>query len=444
MSEQQIRDALEAAVPRPPTVPGRGPEARTLARRNRRRRWTTVGAVVVVAGGVVPVVHGLGTHDDARPLPASGRGHGLAACHELDHHLGLGSAVDTRTVDGPTAAEWLRETSSDAVGGAPIDPADVAGAPVVTVCVMSRQASGYTVVITRPGHVPVVDAKAGYQSIGDVMQPLDQLWKGGSATTDAPFACPGTSTKPANDVSTRLPTGATAARICFDGETLYSPRQVLTTGLDDLVRSINASPLTYAPPGVTCTGTPMSYDYTVVFDYHSGTRSVTQETCRGLAIGPYTRLGPTGELDKTFLSRLQQQESSNAPTAAPDCLDPSSDKPEGVGDLRHVVAARYCASGETGPGRVLTPAQLSVLRQWGDSLMPGTTAIEGRCDRPAAGWPRLSLADAWGNDFTMTIECRHRLYPVVRSTSVQHRLTYPVGFGGRTFDHLLRRLVAAG
>jgi hypothetical protein len=440
MAEQEMRAAMEAAVPEPPRMPGRGPEARTRARRDRRRRWATAGAVVAAAAVAVPVVRAAGTRHDAT-LPGSFPGQGLAACRKLDGHLGLGSPLDARSVDGATAARWLRQTTGDPVGGAPIDPADVAAARVVTVCVMARR-TVYSVVVMTPGHVPVVDAKGDYQSLGDLMQPLDALWKGGTATTDAAFACPGRSTQPANDVSTSLPTGATAARICYDGDNLYQPRQVLTSRVDDLVRAIDDSSLYYVAPHIACGGTPMSYDYTVVFDYPSGTRTVSEETCRGLAIGPYTREGPAGALDKTFLSMLQRQESAEAPARAPDCPDPSTDKPEGTGDVRHVVAARYCASGSTGPGHILTHAQLSVLHQWGDSLMPGSTAIEGRCDRPVAGWPHVALADAWGNRFTMTVECQHRLFPVVRSVGGRAGVTYPTGLDDRTLDHLLRHLAA--
>jgi hypothetical protein len=169
---------------------------------------------------------------------------------------------------------------------------------------------------------------------------------------------------------------------------------------------------------------------------------VTQEVCRGLAIGPYTREGPTGELDKTFLSMLQQQESSSAPSVAPDCPAPASDEPQGVGDLRHVVAARYCPSGSTGRGQVLGAAQLARLQRWADGLMAGARSNAGHCVRPAPGWPHLSLADAWGNGFTMTLECRRRIHPVVRSVDTHHRLTRPLSLEGRTLDHLLRSLAA--
>jgi hypothetical protein len=436
---ERLRGALQAAVPDPPVESWQGGVARARASRHRRRKLLTAATLVVVATVVTPIA--LATRSTG-PEPSHvsthvPTGQGLAACRGLDRDLGLGTPIDVRTVDGRTAAEWLRQTTGDPVQGPPIDPSQVSGDPTVTVCVTSSK-SIYRVVVIRPGARPVVDAKGDYRSIGAVMQPLDELWKGGAETTDAPFSCPGRSTKPTYGVSTSLPNGALGARICFDGDSFYQPRQVLTSGLDDLVRAIDDSPLVYTEPNVECTGTPMSYDYTIVFEYPSGTRAVTQQTCRGLALGPYTREGPTGELDKTFLSLLQRQEAASAPTLSPPCPEPS-DSPEGTGDLRHVVVARYCAAGSTGPGQVLTQAQLSVLDRWSNELFPGSTTIEGKCDRPAAGWPHLSLGDAWGNRFTMTVACTHRLHPVVLSADGK-RLTYPTSLDNRALEDLLRQL----
>jgi len=268
-----------------------------------------------------------------------------------------------------------------------------------------------------------------------VMTKLDTLAKGGAATTGAPFRCPTPGSAPARDVTNDLPSGATGALLCYDLPYFYSPRRVLeSTDLDALLLAVDRAPITYVAPNVTCSGNGMP-TYTLVLRYPSGTRAVSMEECRGLALGPYTRNAPT-DLDRQFERALV---ATGLPLSQdpPTCSGPDGTPPRGTGDLRHVVAARYCPPGSS--GRALTSAQLTRLQRWGSSLEAASTEPEGPCSPPAVGWPHLALTDAWGNRFTMTIECRGRLYPATRMPDGSGDLTYPLG-DQRILEGLLRQL----
>ena len=92
-----------------------------------------------------------------------------------------------------------------------------------------------------------------------------------------------------------------------------------------------------------------------------------------------------------------------------------------------MVAARYRVAGG-GAGRELDTSQLSLLRDWGRSLLGATTEPEHRCTRPAMGWPRLSLADAWGNPFTVVlVGCGRRLFPAAVIWGATDKVIYPLG-----------------
>jgi hypothetical protein len=164
--------------------------------------------------------------------------------------------------------------------------------------------------------------------------------------------------------------------------------------------------------------------------------------CRGTAIGAFTR-DSVPDLDLEMEQMLLNQGTAReAPLA---CRPDASNRPDGVGDVRHVLAARYCASGAAGSGQVLEGAQLRMLREWGHRLMSGTTEPEGRCRPPAAGRPRLQLADAWGNTFTMTIvTClaygQERYLGAVIAPGDPHRVTYPLSEDDRELTRLLRQL----
>jgi hypothetical protein len=164
-----------------------------------------------------------------------------------------------------------------------------------------------------------------------------------------------------------------------------------------------------------------------------------------MELGQFTRSVPL-TLDRTFLSLLAQQEGASPAMVDPEpCSGARATRPTGVGDLRRIVAARYCAAGVSGPGQLLAGGRLRTMRLWGHRLMDASTGPEGRCAAPAAGRPQIQLTDAWGNTFTMTIlQCRaygrDRHLGAVLSPAGSHRVTYPLSENDRDFTRLLRQL----
>lgn len=417
--QQRLRDALHAAVPDPPEDPGRGSVARGRARAGRRVRRSVAGAAVVVVA-----VAGVGIlterqHDSGQTASATG----VVACRHLVRAEHAGNYVDSRVVDGPTAAAWLSSIRTE------VDPAPYRDDDRVTVCLTFRLRSYATYVVGHSGREERVTTGSyvGQGGAQQVMQNLDRRVTGGRATTDGPFSCSGSRTERFPDVAISLPEGATAARICYRGG-YFTPPQVLTHGVDSLVRAVNAAPISYVAPNVNCSGAGAP-EFTLVFRYPSGTRSVAEETCRGLALGQYTRASRT-DLEQEFMSLLLQQVGvPPGSVLAPPCPTSTTDRPAGVGDLRNVVTARYCPTTSASSGRMLTLEQLAQLRQWGHSLeFAASTEPENTCSRPTTGWPRLALADAWGNRFTVVlVGCGLRMFPAAVNWGATHKVTYPLG-----------------
>jgi len=429
MSEQQMRQALEAAVPPPPPAPGRGPAARTRARRDRRRRWLTAGAVVVAAAATVPAAQAWHQRSDTVSGTVT-HGVGAASCHGLSGIL-PGYLADHRDVDGSAVRTWLRGL------GPSVDPASVVGGPA-TVCVLTSR-TAWAVAVTQPDRRPlVVERGADYRAVIEAMTALDRLATGGARTTSAPLACPRRQDSASQDVSSFLPSGATGVILCYADATLYSPREILRSpGVDALVLAIDRSPLTYVAPNVVCGGTPNFRSYSLVFSYPSGTRTVSMEECRGLAIGAFTRDAST-DLDLRLEHWLLD---SGGRFADPPTCPPPGHEPRGVGDVRHLVAARWCAAGSTGAGTMLTGRDLRALQRWGHGVGPATTGPNGACREPSAGWPQLALNDAWGNAFTATVECGRGLISV-HTKDPRHPSVYPLSSRSRAWTHLLHRLEA--
>jgi hypothetical protein len=361
----------------------------------RRTRQAGAGALAlaVVLGGAAIWTS---TRHDSRLTVA---GTGDTACHTLIRRLGAGSVADHRLVDGPTAARWLSKISTD------VDPSTYRDERQVTVCVVNRRTSWSTYVVGggRVERVTAGDYGRGPHNLVSAMAALDDLSTGVSLATKAPFRCPSDSSAPAHDVSSSLPSGATGALLCYRDDTLYSPRRILDPpGVDALVLAIDRAPMTYVLPDMNCGGVADFREYSIVFRYPTGTRAVSMEVCRGLAIGSYTRELPR-DLDLRFERLLL--EGGGVTTGEPlACPPPSADAPRGVGDLRHLTRARWCPAGG-GPGQVLTGSDLATLVSRGHDLRPGSTGPDTPCSVPAQGWPQLVLEDAWGNRFTASVEC---------------------------------------
>jgi hypothetical protein len=432
MSEQQMRDALEAAVPQPPRMPDRGSDARRRARYARHRRFAlaTAAATALVVG--VPVARAL-HHDTSDQVISSVVTHGLGApaCRELSGVL-PGHLADHRSVDGPTVRAWLNRVGSSS------DPGSVVTGQA-TVCVFTAR-TAWGIAVTQPDRHPVVvERDTDYPSVVRAMTALDRLTTGGATTTDAPFACPRSQDPGPQDLSNFLPSGATGVLLCYGDATLYSPRDILgSPGVDALVLAVDRSPLAYVAPNIVCGGITGFRTYSLVFRYPSGTRTVSMEECRGLAIGAFTREAPS-DLDRRLEHWLL--DSGALLTDPPTCPLPGT-APSGVGDVRHLVAARWCPAGPPGSGTLLAGRDLRDLQRWGRGVIPGTTGPDGACQEPSVGWPRLALTDDWGNAFTATVECGRGLISV-HADDPRQPLIHPASLRSRAWTHLLHRLEAA-
>jgi hypothetical protein len=431
--QQRLREALHAAVPDVPIEPGRGVEARDRSARQRRRRRAVSGgvAVAILVGGA-----GVWTTMRHESRPTFSRT-GAAACRALVHQAGAGAPVDSRVVDGPTAARWLGEIPTR------VNPSEYRDDRRVTVCVTSRSTTWMTYIVGS-GHVEQVTIGGYNQGAGDlasVMSKLDRLRTGGAPTTDAAFSCAGPVTERYPDVSLNLPPGATAVKICFDSP-FYTPKEVLTQHVDHLVAAVNATRIGYSSPDFNCSVAEGDYGYSLVFRYADGTRRATAEPCRGLMLGQVARA--SDELDHTF-TRLLERQVLSAQTfhPAPPCSSSPQSRPTGVGDVRHLVAFRYCAARTSGIGTSLGGPGMVLAKQWGAGFLGATTSPEGRCTRPRDGLPYLSLRDAWGNAFTMTVvACGRRQYPAIVAPDGRN-VIYPLGDGGPSIDGLLRQLASS-
>jgi len=387
---------------------------------------------VLACSLAAPVVWSLSPVDHPQTPDVVIRGAGATACRALTRDLG-GAVADVRAVDAPTASRWLRAI------GSPADIGSWSSGQPTTVCVLTARTT-WRIALTQAGRRPlIVDRATDYRSVITTMTALDRLLTGGATITDAPFRCPGRDARPDQNVSSSLPSGATGALLCYDDGTLYSPKGILSSpGVEALLLAVDRAPLTYVAPHVTCGGIAGFRSYSIVFRYPSGTRTVSMEECRGLALGRFTRNAPSS-LDLEF-ERFLPHGVDRTFGAPPPCPPPDEDNPRGVGDLRHIVRATYCPSGGTGPGQLLTGRRLADLVRWGRQQMPGSTEPEGACRRPPGGWPHFALLDTWGNTFTMTVECARGRYPAILSDDPHHDVFHPLNVAQPAFERLLTRL----
>jgi hypothetical protein len=373
-----------------------------------------------VLGAVV--VSGLAIWVTQRTAPEpTVSGSGAAACHQVAQDVHGERVDDVRVVDGATAATWLSRVDTS------VDPAAYPTMDRVTVCLIAGRTSNAIYVVPELGRFALV-RRGPFNTKGGVvftMIALERVRAGAHETTDAPFACPAPATHDDLDVTSTLPSGATKALLCSDAN-FFVPPQPLTSGVDRLVRAINATRLGYTPPDFVCSPYAGAYDYTIVFQYATGTRSATWDPCRGMLLGSFSRSGPL-RLDQTYLSLLAQQVAGTpASPVPPPCSSATASGPQGVGDARRVVAARFCPGRSGGPGTVLDGQQLTLLRSWGRTFTAADSVPENACSAPTSGWPRLALTDVWGDHFSLVLMgCGRRVYPSVVNPAHPDRVIHP-------------------
>jgi hypothetical protein len=387
----------------------------------------------VVIAAAVPISRSLSTPHRDETLDITTHGTGRAACRQLEHRQGLGYLADSRVITTAVATRWFGR-----LGGT--------GGRSVTVCVLAAKVNRLTVIAIHDQR-PTVLSRGDYRHTTEVMTRLGALEEQEPSTIEtAPFSCP----RIDNDNvtlpgSATLPMGAVAARICSDGGWYY-PSQVMTvsSGADNLVRAINAQPLTYQR-GSTCGGTPGAHGYLLVFKYPRGTRTVVGDFCGWIGVGAVQRVDSIGTVGDHFLAMLEDQEVADGITPPSPCPTQRSAPPSGYGDLTHIVAARFCPAGATASGVRLSDDQLAQLTKGDPASGGGTngydgsyTRIENACPEPPAGWPHLMLSDAWHHQFSVTLKCKNLRFWELRLPAAPGHVVRPVLVDGA--QSLLRDL----
>jgi hypothetical protein len=214
-----------------------------------------------------------------------------------------------------------------------------------------------------------------------------------------------------------LPTGATAARLCFhdNRDPWIPPRGNLTIGLDHLVRFVNAQPVHEPDPNVACGGVGAPA-WTMVLQYDGGTRMISGDNggCWDLAVGSTQRFGSKRVFHVYLRALLHERYGSTPPklhVPPPACPDRAGYL-QGYSPLARVgqvTDAVVCKLGHKTHRTIrLTPAQLSTLRHDFATATTRRTHLDSPSDCHALG-PRVAGAvvgvDRWGDPFTVLTTC---------------------------------------
>lgn len=243
---------------------------------------------------------------------------------------------------------------------------------------------------------------------------------GGTAVTavdHTPFACPDPDDRTPVGGADTLPTGATAALMCFRDNHVpwVPPRGVLRQGLDSVVRVVNAQRVHVASTAEGCSGVGAPA-WSMVLRYADGTRTISGDNggCWSLAVGSTQRFG-SKRVFHAYLGALLRQRSGTTPPQSdrppPTCPDRAeySQGYSPIARVGRVTAAVVCRLGR-GPHRTirLTPAQLATLRHDFATAATRRTRLRGPSDCHALE-PRVSGAvvgvDRWGDPFTVLTTC---------------------------------------
>lgn len=232
--------------------------------------------------------------------------------------------------------------------------------------------------------------------------------------TSTPTAVPPVLHCPANmfdqpdEGSPYLPGGATAARLCGGGEMrdAAAPRDLLTTGLDTLVDSVNAQP----KGSSGCYG-PIGDHFLLLLTYPDGTErrvSLDFSGCGSIGVGGVGRLNPDKPYQQ-FLDLVRSQRKTATPPVdvpAPACL-PQNSNFSPIADPAEMVAALMCVSyndGGTTTSTTVSPSDLeTILEAWRNGAK--TTVVKGPGCGPTTPTWVLSGVTQWGDPVQITAEC---------------------------------------
>lgn len=223
--------------------------------------------------------------------------------------------------------------------------------------------------------------------------------------------CPGPGSELAAEGPVDVPLGAEAVRICTaPGIRWTAPRDLLTSGLDDLAENINDL------DEADFDGCPDDggLGFLLQFEYADGRAQQVQGAtygCRGVTVGGRTRTGGR-ELWDDVLEHLTDQRASSEPPGAPapprDCT-PGWRRPYApLGAPTDIERAVLCVDltpdrpADRGEPVAVPPASLEALLA--DVASGGTSEPEPRC---AQSGPPVELVGttAWGDVVTLELGC---------------------------------------
>lgn len=206
-----------------------------------------------------------------------------------------------------------------------------------------------------------------------------------------------------------LAMGATSARLCVgDEQGAPTPRDVLTSGLDELVDSVNTQPRA----ALRDCGGPMGDRFLLMLAYPDGNErqvSLNFSACGSIEVGGATRANPA-EPFRTFMDLLRQQRrTAPVPTQvpAPTCLPPYSSS--AVAPPGEMMAARLCVTyndnGNTTSVAVPDSDLSLILDAWRNGQRSPLSKGPG-CGPTTPTWV-LSGVTQWGDPVAITAECGH-------------------------------------
>lgn len=238
-------------------------------------------------------------------------------------------------------------------------------------------------------------------------------------------ACPPASqADKATDVAA-VPGNAVAARLCVltTAGPVWSPREPLITGLEDLARTLNVLPPA-TPHGCIPEGSLPVYQ--LVFQYTSGKRVVVTGDlgCGYVGIGPSLRDGAAGIL-QSYLGRIADQRQAYVPrvsnaTAGP-CTHGPGVAPAGQfvvdGRALSLHAAQVCVvsnyiGGQQTRAGMLTPAEIGILNadfaRHRSRTRPKGPRVTGCFSIRGGGIPTYEIigTSTWGDQVRLTGTCQ--------------------------------------
>ena len=316
--------------------------------------------------------------------------------------------------------DLLRRELEAVVPDPPEDPGRASGARRIahrkrstrtglfTVCVVTAAVAALVV-------VPVVLSR---DEVGNSGVTLPEDDDGGERPSDDiepgyEYICP-ESTPTLMAPSRELPGGAVRARICDAGEMPWSaPEDALTTGLDQLIVTINsADPL---PPDMGCTD-DLGPAFTMAFQYENGATYAIRGSfggCDTIVVGHDERLGAI-ELVDLYADLLARQRAETEPPPDNAGVRPScADAPGSVRDDWRTIlypdrdldltAGVLCVFPEGGaPTEV--PLTAEMIEQVNDEVASGAVRDPGGVCRCLGPTVVIRGVDAWGDRYQLVRE----------------------------------------